>query len=65
VTDSDPASTVSTRDRDDELLVDRIDALRVLRADTPEEKSQILESIAGPGKAEQDIVRELSKPTAG
>jgi hypothetical protein len=45
----------------DDLLVDRIDALRVLRADTPEAKSQILESIAGPGKAEQDIVRELSK----
>jgi hypothetical protein len=54
-TDSAPAAD------DDELLVDRIDALRVLRADTPEEKSQILESIAGPGKAEQDIVRELSK----
>jgi hypothetical protein len=52
-----PTSTRET----DELLVDRIDALRVLRADTPEAKSQILESIAGPGKTEQDIVRELSK----
>lgn len=44
-----------------ELLLDRIDALRVLRADTPEEKGAILEEIAGRGKPEQDIVRELSK----
>lgn len=61
MTERDPISTLKSLDRPDELLVDRIDALRVLRADTPEEKSQILESIAGPGKAEQDIVRELSK----
>jgi hypothetical protein len=62
VNERDLPSTVSTITEDsDDLLVDRIDALRVLRADTPEEKSQILESIAGPGKAEQDIVRELSK----
>lgn len=45
----------------DELLLDRIDALRVLRADTPEEKALLLENIGGPGKAEQDIVDELSK----
>jgi hypothetical protein len=45
----------------DDLLLDRIDALRVLRADTPEEKGAILEQIAGRGKPEQDIVRELSK----
>ena len=45
----------------DELILDRIDALRVLRADTPEEKGALLEKIAGPGKPEQDIVRELSK----
>ena len=48
-------------DRADDLVLDRIDALRVLRADTPEEKGALLESIAGPGKPEQDIVRELSK----
>ena len=47
--------------RFDELLLDRIDALRVLRADTPEEKGAILEQIAGRGKPEQDIVKELSK----
>jgi hypothetical protein len=45
----------------DDLILDRIDALRVLRADTPEEKGALLEKIAGPGKPEQDIVRELSK----
>jgi hypothetical protein len=45
----------------DELLLDRIDALRVLRADSPEQKGAILEQIAGRGKPEQDIVKELSK----
>src|SRR3954451_12650445 len=45
----------------DILLLDRIDALRVLRADTPQEKGAILEQIAGRGKPEQDIVKELSK----
>ncbi len=45
----------------DDLLLDRIDALRVLRADTAEEKGAILEQIAGRGKPEQDIVKELSK----
>ncbi|MBI4884924.1 MAG: hypothetical protein HY826_12805, partial [Actinobacteria bacterium] len=51
-------------DRDnkfDELVLDRIDALRVLRADTPEEKGAILERIAGRGQVEQDIVNDLSK----
>jgi hypothetical protein len=48
----------------DELLLDRIDALRVLRADTTEEKGAILEQIAGRGKPEQDIVKELSKVRA-
>jgi hypothetical protein len=47
--------------RVDELLLDRIDALRVLRADTPEQKGALLEQIAGHGRAEQDIVSELSK----
>lgn len=45
----------------DGLLLDRIDALRVLRADSPEQKGAILEQIAGRGKPEQDIVKELSK----
>ena len=43
------------------LLLDRIDALRVLRADSPEQQGAILEQIAGKGRAEQDIVRELSR----
>ena len=33
----------------------------MLRADTPEEKGRLLEELAGPGKVEQDIVKELSK----
>ncbi len=45
----------------DELILDRIDALRVLRADTVEEKGALLEQIAGSGKVEQAIVSELSK----
>jgi hypothetical protein len=46
---------------DEPELLDRIDALRVLRADSPEEKGRLLEEIGGPGKVEQDIVSELSK----
>ncbi|MCU1395940.1 MAG: hypothetical protein JWM34_4368 [Ilumatobacteraceae bacterium] len=45
----------------DDLLLDRIDALQVLRANTPEEKGKILEAIGGRGKAEQEIVDEMSK----
>lgn len=45
----------------DELLIDRIDALRVLRADSIEERGRLLEEIGGAGKPEQDIVKELSK----
>jgi hypothetical protein len=43
------------------LILDRLDALRVLRADTPEEKGALLEELAGSGQVEQDIVAELSK----
>ena len=46
---------------DNPQLLDRIDALRVLRADTPEEKGRLLEEIGGSGKVEQDIVDQLSK----
>ena len=61
-----PATKAAHTEREGErlldgLLLDRIDALRVLRADTPEEKGAILEQIAGRGKPEQDIVKELSK----
>jgi len=45
----------------DELILDRIDALRIVRATTPEEKGALLERIAGRGQPEQDIVSELSK----
>lgn len=42
-------------------LLDRIDALRVLRASSAEEKGRLLEEIGGPGHVEQDIVSELAK----
>lgn len=43
------------------FLLDRIDALKILTADTPEEKGAILEKLAGRGKAERDIVSQLGK----
>ena len=43
-------------------LIDRIDALRVLRADSTEEKGRLLEEIGGRGKVEQELVSQLSKP---
>ena len=43
-----------------ELLVDQIDALRVLRADTDEEKGRLLEQIGGKGLVEQEMVSQLS-----
>lgn len=49
------------QDDGDSYFLERIDALKVLRADTPEEKGMLLEQLAGRGKVEQDIVKELSK----
>ncbi|BAN01699.1 DUF4199 domain-containing protein [Ilumatobacter coccineus] len=46
---------------DEPLLFDRIDALRVLRASSNEEKGALLEEIGGSGKVEQEIVDQLSK----
>lgn len=40
-------------------LLDRLDVLRILRADSPEEQSRLLEEIGGSGQVEQDIVRQL------
>jgi hypothetical protein len=52
---------VGDEDGEQSVLLDRIDALRVVRADTPEERGRLLEEIGGSGKVEQDIVLELSK----
>jgi hypothetical protein len=46
---------------DDHFLLDRIDALRVLRAGSRDEKGRLLEEIGGSSKVDQDIVSELSK----
>ena len=59
----DKSEVVGAKDHDsDSLLIDRIDALRVLRADNDEEKGALLEEIGGSGKPEQDIVNQISKP---
>jgi hypothetical protein len=54
------ATTDITPPSEQSELLDRIDALRVLRADTPEEKRRLLEEIGGRGKVEQEIVSQLS-----
>lgn len=43
-----------------ELLLDQLDALRVLRAQSDVEKGFLLEQIGGKGEVEQDIVRQMS-----
>jgi hypothetical protein len=59
---SDAKENAPAQGDDDSLLLDRLDALRVLRADSDEDKGRLLEEIGGKGKAEQDTVNELSKP---
>jgi len=41
-------------------LIDQIDSLRVLRADTDEEKGRLLEQIGGKGLVEQEMVAQMS-----
>lgn len=43
-----------------DLLLDQLDALKVLRASTDEEKDRLLTQIGGPGRVEQEMVSELS-----
>ena len=43
-----------------ELLLDKIDAIRILRADTDEERDKLLLEIGGSGKVEQEMVAQLS-----
>jgi len=43
-----------------DLLLDQIDALRVLRARNDDEKGRLLEQIGGKGVVEQEIVQQLS-----
>jgi hypothetical protein len=58
---SEPGASDAPPDLSD-LVLDRVDALRVLRADSHEERGALLEELAGPGKAEQDILSQLAKP---
>lgn len=43
-----------------DLLIDQIDLLRVLRADSDEEKGRLLEQIGGKGLVEQEMVAQMS-----
>jgi len=43
-----------------ELLLDQIDSLRVLRADSDEEKGALLEQIGGKGVVEQEMVTQMA-----
>ncbi len=43
-----------------DLILDQFEAVRVLAADTPAERSALLEKVAGKGRVEQDMVEELS-----
>ena len=43
-----------------ELLLDKIDALKVLRASTDSERDALLVELGGRGKPEQDIIAQLS-----
>jgi hypothetical protein len=64
-TDTAPAAAAAGHQGDGRLtlddLTDRIDALRVLRADDPDEAGRMLETLGGHGKPEQDIVDQLAK----
>lgn len=43
-----------------DLILDQFEAVRVLAADTPAERSALLEKVAGKGRVEQEMVEELS-----
>jgi len=43
-----------------DLLLDQIDALRVLRAPAEQQKEKLLEQIGAHGTVEKEMVRELS-----
>jgi hypothetical protein len=45
-----------------EILLDKIDALRILRAETDEERDQLLFELAGSGRVEQEMLTQMSSP---
>ncbi|MFM8794640.1 MAG: hypothetical protein ACKOFF_07135 [Acidimicrobiales bacterium] len=44
----------------EDLLIDRIDSLRILRAASDEERDRLLLQIGGPDRVEQEMARELA-----
>jgi hypothetical protein len=45
-----------------EILLDRIDALRILRAESDDERDQLLFEIAGSGQVEQEMLAQMASP---
>lgn len=60
MTDTPPPSTDTGPSLVPELLLDQLDALKVLRATSDEEKDRLLTQIGGSGHVEQEMVAELS-----
>ena len=60
VNDNAKSSGIEHAESVPELLLDRLDSLRVLRADTDEEKDSLLFQIGGRGVVEREMVAQMS-----
>ena len=56
------SATGPTEESKSEILLDRIDALRILRAESDDERDQLLFEIAGSGQVEQEMLTQMSSP---
>ena len=56
------SATGPTEESKSEILLDRIDALRILRAESDDERDQLLFEIAGSGQVEQEMLAQMSSP---
>ena len=51
-----------TEESKSEILLDRIDALRILRAESDDERDQLFFEIAGSGQVEQEMLTQIASP---
>ena len=56
------STTGPTEESKSEILLDRIDALRILRAESDDERDQLLFEIAGSGQVEQEMLTQIASP---
>ena len=56
------SATGPTEESKSEILLDRIDALRILRAESDDERDQLLFEIAGSGQVEQEMLTQMASP---